>query len=189
MFKRSILVATLLVAATPALAHTGVHSASGFMSGIAHPLGGLDHALAMIGVGLFAAMLGRQALWALPLSFVAMMLIGGVLGMSGIEIPAVEIGITVSVVVLGAVVSLGWRWPIAAAMALVGAFATFHGYAHGAEIPAGSDATLYSLGFALASVMLHVLGIVFGLHSLRHMQAFRLAGAAVATAGIFLVFT
>jgi urease accessory protein len=188
MFKRAILVATLLAAATPALAHTGIHSVSGFMSGFAHPLGGLDHTLAMIGVGLFAAMLGRQALWALPLSFVGMMLVGGMLGMSGIDIPAVEIGIAVSVVALGTVVSLGWRWPAAAAMALVGAFAIFHGHAHGAEIPAGSDATLYSLGFALASVMLHGLGIVFGLLSLRDVQAFRLAGAAIAAAGIFLVF-
>ena len=186
MCKRSILIATVLAAATPALAHTGEHSMSGFLSGIAHPLGGLDHALAMISVGLFAAMLGGQALWALPLSFVGMMLVGGMLGMSGIEIPAVEFGIAASVVVLGAVVTWGRQWPIQAAVALVGVFAVFHGYAHGAEIPSGSDAVLYSLGFALATAMLHGAGIAAGLLTFGHSTVTRLAGAAVTTTGIVI---
>lgn len=188
MFKRSVLTVMLLAAATPALAHTGIQTISGFLSGVVHPLGGLDHALAMISVGLFAVLLGGQALWVLPMSFVTMMLIGGMVGMTGIDLPAVELGIAASIVVLGAVVTWGRRWPIQAAVALVGVFAVFHGYAHGAEIPAGANAAFYSLGFALASMMLHGLGIILGLTSFRWMKAGRLAGAAVAVTGIFLFF-
>jgi len=188
MFKRSIIVASLLASATPALAHTGIHTTSGFLAGFAHPLTGLDHTLAMVGVGLFASFLGGRALWAVPASFVSMMLVGGIFGLLGIEVPAVEFGIAASVVALGAIVSFGLRWPLAAAMALVGGFAIFHGYAHGAEIPAGSAATLYCLGFALASAMLHGLGIGLGLISLRHEYALRITGAGVAAAGVLLFF-
>ena len=187
MIKRSILVASLVAATTPALAHTGHGAFPGFLAGFAHPLTGFDHMLAMFGVGLFASLLDRRALWAVPASFVAMMLIGGMLGFAGIEVPAVEIGIAASVIILGAVVSLGWSWPVSAAMALVGVFAVFHGYAHGVEIPAGSDAVLYSLGFALASGMLHSLGIVFGTVTARQSQTGRLAGISVAVAGIVLL--
>jgi len=189
MFKRSVLVAMLLAAATPALAHTGEHAVSGFLSGVAHPLGCLDHALAMISVGLFAVLLGGQALWALPSSFVGMMLVGGMLGMSGVEIPAVELGIVASIVVLGAVVAWGRTWPVQAAVALVGIFAVFHGYAHGAEIPSGSDAILYSLGFAVATAMLHGAGIAAGLLTFGHKAATRLAGAAVAVTGVVIAFS
>jgi urease accessory protein len=186
MFKRSVLATMLLVAATPALAHTGHGSASGFIAGFSHPLGGLDHVLAMVSVGLFAALLGGQALWALPASFVGMMLVGGVLGLTGIEVPAVELGIALSIVVLGAIVTWGRQWPIQAAVALVGVFAVFHGYAHGAEIPVESDAVLYSLGFALATAMLHSAGIVAGLLTLGHISIMRLAGAAVTMTGLVI---
>lgn len=187
MFRRSLLASVLVTAAMPALAHTGHHSASGFLAGFSHPLGGLDHVLAMVGVGLFAVLLGGQALWALPASFIAMMLMGGALGLTGTEIPAVEFGITASVITLGALVSLRRKWPVGAAMALVGAFAVFHGYAHGAEIPAGVGVTLYSLGFTLASMLLHGLGIAFGAVTARQAHVGRLAGAAVAVAGIVLL--
>ncbi len=185
MFRRSALATILLAAATPALAHTGDHSTSGFLSGLSHPFGGLDHVLAMASVGLFAVLLGGRALWALPASFVGMMLMGGILGLSGIEVPAAELGIVMSVVVLGAIVAWGRQWPIQIAAALVGVFAMFHGYAHGGEVPVGSNASLYSLGFVTASAMLHVLGIAFGL-LLDQRRFSRLAGAAVATSGIFL---
>ncbi|EIM28157.1 HupE/UreJ family protein [Microvirga lotononidis] len=187
MFTRSIATMLLLAAATPALAHTGHDTASGLLAGISHPMGGLDHVLAMVSVGLFATLLGGRALWALPASFVGMMLVGGLMGLAGVGIPAVEIGIAASVVVLGAVVSLGWAWPVGAAMALVGLFAIFHGYAHGAEIPAEAGAALYSAGFALASMGLHGLGIALGLLTARQAHASRLAGAAVAVAGIVLL--
>jgi urease accessory protein len=183
MFKRSLLAAILVTAAMPALAHTGHHSTSGFLAGFSHPLGGLDHVLAMVSVGLFAALLGGQALWALPASFSAMMLMGGVLSLAGIEVPALEFGIIASVIILGALVSLGRSWPIGVAMALVGIFAVFHGYAHGAEIPAGVGTTLYTL----ASMLLHGLGIAFGVVTARQAHIGRLTGAAVAVAGIVLL--
>ena len=135
--KRSLPALVAMLAASPAYAHTGLHS-SGFSAGIMHPLTGLDHALAMVAVGLLAALLGRRALWAVPGSFVAMMLIGGVLDVAGVGIPAVETGIAASVLVLGSMVALGRTWSPGAAMALAGGFAVFHGYAHGAEIPAGA---------------------------------------------------
>ncbi|MGO4524258.1 HupE/UreJ family protein [Microvirga sp. 2MCAF35] len=187
MIKRSILIATSVAASTPALAHTGHDAVSGVLAGFVHPLTGVDHVLAMVSVGLFAALLGGRALWAVPASFVGMMLIGGMIGFAGIEVPAVEIGIAVSVIILGAIVSLGWSWSVGAAMALVGIFAVFHGYAHGVEIPSGVGAVLYSLGFTLANVMLHGLGVAFGTITARQAHAGRLAGAAVAAAGIVLL--
>jgi urease accessory protein len=187
MFKRSALAATLIAATTPALAHTGQHAFSGFLAGFAHPLTGLDHTLAMVGVGLFASLLGGRALWAVPASFVGMMLIGGMMGLSDIGLPAVEFGIAASVIVLGAVVSLGRAWPVGAAMTLVGVFAIFHGHAHGAGIPAEAGAAPYGLGFTLASAALHGLGIVLGAAAARQTYAGRLAGAAVAIAGVVLL--
>ncbi|QRM31893.1 HupE/UreJ family protein [Microvirga sp. VF16] len=188
MFKRSILAAMLLAVATPALAHTGHDVVSGFLFGFSHPLGGLDHVLAMVSVGLFAALLGGRALWAPPASFVGMMLVGGILGLSGIEVPAVEFGIAMSIVVLGAIVTWVRQWPILAAVTLVGVFALFHGYAHGAEIPVGSDAALYSLGFALASAMLHGVGISAGLLTSGSTTVMRLTGAVVTMSGIIIAF-
>jgi len=187
MFKRSVLATLFIAAAMPALAHTGHASASGFLSGFSHPLGGIDHVLAMVSVGLFAALLGGQAVWALPTSFVAMMLAGGVLGLIGIAVPAVESGIALSVVVLGAVVTWGQRWPVQAAAVLVGAFAVFHGHAHGMEIPSGASVVLYSLGFTLATVLLLGAGMMFATITARQMHVGRLAGAAVAVAGFVLL--
>ncbi len=188
MLKRFIPAVLLIAAATPALAHTGHHAFSGFSSGFAHPLGGFDHVLAMVSVGLFAAMLGGRSIWALPASFIGMMLVGGMLGLSGVGIPGVEFGIAVSVVALGAVVMLGRRWPLAAAMVLVGGFAVFHGYAHGAEMSAGANAALYSLGFVAATMMLHGAGILAGLKVLSQGHATRYAGAAVTAAGLLIAF-
>ena len=183
--KLSLLAVPAMLAATPAFAHTGVHVSS-ISAGVLHPLTGFDHALAMVAVGLSAALLGGRALWAVPGSFVAMMLIGGALGFSGVAIPAVEIGIAASVLVLGSIVALGRAWPLGAAVTLVGGFAVFHGYAHGVEIPAGAGALWYSLGFALASVALHLAGIAAGLVTLGPWKPARMAGAAVAIAGLVL---
>jgi urease accessory protein len=184
IMKRSPMALTAMLAATPAFAHTGFH-ASGFADGLLHPIGGLDHALAMLAVGLFAAILGGRALWAVPASFVVMMLAGGGLGFAGIEVPAAEIGIAASVFALGAVAALGRRWSVGAATAFVGGFAVFHGYAHGAEIPSGAGAFSYSLGFALASSVLHAAGMAAGLVTIGPWKMARLAGAAVAAAGLF----
>jgi urease accessory protein len=183
--KRSLLAMAAMLAASPAYAHPGFH-VSGLSAGILHPLTGLDHALAMVAVGLLAALLGGRALWAVPGSFVAMMLIGGGLGLAGVGVPAVEIGIAASVLVLGSVVALGRTPPVGAVMALVGGFAVFHGYAHGAEIPAGAGALSYSLGFAVASALLHLAGMAAGLVTLGGWKVARLAGAAVTIGGLVL---
>jgi urease accessory protein len=185
-FKHPILASILAVAATPALAHTGTHSVSGFVAGFLHPLGGFDHMLAMLGVGLFAALLGRGALVVVPASFVLMMMAGGAIGMAWFQIPAVEASIAASVVVVGAVVALGWPWPASAAAMLVGFFAIFHGYAHGAEIPTGANALPYILGFALASAALHSLGVVLSRTALVSRNANRALGAAITVAGLVL---
>jgi urease accessory protein len=183
---RSILAALSIAAATPALAHTGSHDIGGFAAGFTHPLGGLDHVLAMVSVGLFAAMLGGRAVWSVPASFIAMMLVGGTLGMAGVVIPAFEVGIAASVIVLGAIIALGRTWPLSAAMAMVGAFAVFHGYAHGAEIPAGSGALSYSVGFSLASLILHIAGLVAGFSLIFQGRLARLSGAAITGAGLWI---
>jgi urease accessory protein len=189
MIKRSVLTSLLVAVATPAFAHVGDHAMSGFFSGFLHPFGGIDHTLAMLGVGLFAAALGAQALWALPISFIGMMLIGGGIGLLDLDIPAMESGIAASVFILGAIVALGWRWSASAAVALVGVFAVFHGYAHGAEIPAGADAVVYGLGFSLASMTLHIAGSAIGLLALRSRVIVRLAGASIAATGFILVLS
>jgi urease accessory protein len=173
---------------TPALAHTGGHVLPGFADGFLHPLGGADHVLAMVTVGLFAAMLGGRAVWAVPAAFVVMMLVGGALGLNDIELPAVEAGIVLSIVVLGLLVVLGHSWPVGAAMALVGGFAVFHGYAHGVEIAEGAGAVSYSLGFALATAVLHGAGVVLGLLVLDHRAVLRLSGAAVTLSGLYIAF-
>ena len=187
---RIALVAAALVAtAMPAFAHTGVGAHGGLAAGFTHPLLGLDHLLAMIAVGLFAAARGGKALWLVPLAFVAMMAGGGALAMTGIQVPMVELGIALSVVVLGAAVALRLSLPVAGAMALVGAFALFHGHAHGAEIPAGASALTYAAGFVAATAMLHGIGLAIGMAagygSRRTGQwAVRSAGSVMALAGV-----
>jgi len=179
----------LLLAATAAQAHTGGGDAIGFVHGFTHPIGGVDHVLAMVAVGLFAAHLGGRALWLVPLAFVAMMGVGGAFGMAGANLPFVEIGIGLSVVVLGIAVAVGFRLPTAGAMALVGFFAIFHGHAHGAEMPATASALEYGLGFILATAALHASGIGLGLLIGRLRDADgdrirRVTGSAMALAGI-----
>ena len=134
-FGRLLIAAPLALLPTLALAHTGVGETSGFSHGFMHPVSGLDHILAMVLVGIFAWQLGGRALWAVPATFVLVMAVGGGLGIVGIDIPFVEVGIGLSVVVLGAIVAFGVKAPVAVAMAVVGLFAIFHGHAHGAEMP------------------------------------------------------
>jgi urease accessory protein len=145
--------------ALPAAAHTGHVDGSGFLSGFLHPLGGLDHLLAMVAVGLWAAQTGGRALWMLPVAFVTMLAGGALIGISGLELPMVEAGIAASVAVLGLLVVLNKRVPVYAAMALVGVFAVFHGHAHGAEMPAAAHPLLFGAGFILSTVLLHGAGI------------------------------
>jgi urease accessory protein len=159
------------------------------LSGLAHPVSGLDHVVAMISVGLWGAQLGRPAIWTLPVTFPMVMAVGGFLGLVGVHLPGVELGIAASAVLLGAAVLLQARAPLSAAAVLVGLFAIFHGYAHGAELPPGANGLLYSLGFIVATGLLHACGILIGLiHRWPWGQRIlRLTGAAVlATGGFFL---
>lgn len=169
-------------------AHTGVGEVSGFAAGLGHPFGGVDHLLAMVAVGLWAAQIGGRATWRIPCAFVGVMLLGGLAAMLGLQVPFVEEGILASVLVLGALVAAAWQWPAAAGAALVGLFAFFHGHAHGSEMPPGAASLAYSAGFALATAWLHAAGI--GLAALSHRLAggrlLRLAGGAIALAGLGL---
>lgn len=155
----SALAALLILAPTAALAHTGHGDTSGFVHGFMHPVGGIDHVLAMVAVGVFAFVLGGRALWLVPLSFVSMMAVGFVLGVTGVEVPFVELGIALSSIVIGAAAAWGKPMPVAAAMSLVGVFAIFHGHAHGAEMPVVAAGLEYALGFIAATALLHVTGI------------------------------
>ena len=164
MARRLALAAlTFFITAVAAEAHTGVGSTMGFTHGFGHPFSGLDHILAMVAVGLFAANLGGRALWLVPLSFVAMMAAGSALGVAGVAMPFVEIGIAASVIVLGLAVAMQWKLPVAGAMSLVGFFALFHGHAHGGEMPADASGLAYGVGFVIATAMLHAAGIGLGL--------------------------
>jgi urease accessory protein len=152
----------LVLAPAAAWAHADVHPGAGFVAGFLHPIRGLDHVVAMLAVGLWGAVLGPPALWVLPVAFPMVMAFGGLLGLLGVPIPGVEIGIAVSGLVLGMMVLFELRPPLWLAALIVGAFAVFHGHAHGAELPAGSNALLYSLAFVIATGLLHLLGILLG---------------------------
>lgn len=182
---RTLAAAVLALSATAVQAHSEAGLSGGFASGFSHPLGGLDPALAMVAVGVWGAFLARPLVYVLPMVFPAMMAVGGVLGMAGFAMPPVELGIAVSVIVLGLLILLAVHWPIWAACLVVGTFALFHGYAHGAELPLTADPLGYSLGFVVATGLLHVAGIGLGrLQNLRYGRALlRGAGGAVALAG------
>lgn len=176
-----------------ALAHpdagvSGAHATGGFAAGFAHPLTGLDHALAMLAVGLWAMQLGGRALWAVPAAFVATMLIGAGLGQAGLRLPMLESGIVASVVVMGLCVAMAVRPPVAVAAAGVALFAMYHGHAHGVEIPVGASSTAYAGGFAISTALLHAMGIGLGvcLTQIRSRSALRVAGGAVALGGVAL---
>jgi urease accessory protein len=176
-----------VLAPAAALAHPGHDGAGGLMYGFVHPVTGIDHVLAMIAVGVLAALYGGRALWLVPLSFVAAMAMAGVIGMAGIVIPVAEVGIGLSVVVLGLAIAFQLRPPTFVAMAVVGFFALFHGYAHGAELPDGITGLSFALGFLLATALLHGTGVGLGLLMQRQASSRRLlhvGGGAMALVGI-----
>jgi len=159
MRARALFTLALIALPTAALAHTGHGDTSGFLHGFMHPVGGIDHILAMVAVGVFAYVLGGRALFLVPLAFVGMMAAGFALGVSGLELPFVELGIALSSIVIGAAAAWGKPMPVAAAMSLVGVFAIFHGHAHGAEMPVDASGLEYAAGFMLATALLHAAGI------------------------------
>jgi urease accessory protein len=191
--RRAALAASLVLIPSLAFAHPGLPGHShDLASGFVHPLGGLDHVLAMVAVGLLAAQLGGRALWLLPASFVTAMAVAGLAGMSGVALPMTEAGIALSIVVLGGAIAVRLALPVAAAMALVGFFAIFHGYAHGLETPESASGLLYGLGFVAATALLHGLGIGIGLalgrlDGAHGRNLIRVAGSVAAVIGVALL--
>ena len=191
--NRSIIAAALLalIATEPVLSHSESGVAGGCVAGFTHPLYGPDHLLAMVAVGLWGAFLGRPLIYILPVVFPTVMAGGAILGMAAFELPPVELGIALSVLLLGLLTAAAKSLPIWAASAIVACFAIFHGFAHGQELPATADPAGYSAGFVLSTGLLHLLGISLGaLTRLPHPFALipRYLGALIALAGTYFLY-
>ena len=172
------------------LAHVEQGQAVGFITGLEHPWSGLDHVLAMIAVGIWGAQLGNPALWILPVTFPMVMSLGAMMGLLGIPLPGIEIGIAVSAILLGAMVLGEVKPKLYIAAVMVGFFAIFHGHAHGTELPPGQSGLLYSMGFVIATGVLHGIGITIGLiHRWPAGKlALRGAGAFITAMGFFFLW-
>jgi urease accessory protein len=181
--------ALLLLLPAGALAHTeGGAAGAGFLTGFLHPLRGLDHVLAMLAVGMWGAQLGNPAIWMLPVAFPQVMALGGVAGILGLPLVGIELGVTVSVLVLGSMIALDRRPPLWVAFLMVSFFAVFHGYAHGAELPGQTGAVAYSAGFVTATGLIHLTGIGIGLvvKLPQGTRLLRAGGGVIAAAGLLL---
>jgi urease accessory protein len=187
--SRLLVLAVTALGSSPALAHTGTGEVISSSSGFAHPFHGLDHVLAMTAVGMWAGFLGRRAVSRLPFAFLSAMLVGVTLALAGLEIPAVEIGIAASVLVLGTAIALGLRLPAATAAIACGIFGLVHGYAHGIEMGKGGSAVHFIAGFVLATALLHTGGLVAATSLVRNKPILnRLLGGGIAFAGAALLF-
>ncbi len=188
MNRKFLLPLLALALPTLAQAHTGAGPIHGFLDGVNHPIHGLDHLLAMIAVGLWAAQMGGRAVWTVPTSFVALMALGGALGMAGFHLPMVETGILTSVLLLGLLITFAVRLPLWASASVVGFFALFHGFAHGAEMPETATTLLYASGFILATAGLHAIGLGLGVAMKKAPFAptLRIAGGLVLIGGAIL---
>lgn len=191
-----LLVALGMLLPSLAYAHVGVGETSGLMHGLMHPVSGLDHVCAMLAVGLWAAQMGGRSVWAVPLTFVSVMVLGGALPMLNIGLPFVEQGIVLSVLLLGVLIAASIRLPLWLSSSLVGLFALWHGHAHGAEMPVLASGLAYVLGFVFVTALLHLIGVVFGIwnattacaESCRRgrERVVHLAGASIALCGVCL---
>jgi urease accessory protein len=172
-----------------AAAHIIQGAQGGFASGFEHPLTGPDHFLAMFAVGLWGAQMGGRQVWTLPVTFPLIMVIGGVIGMAGLPLPAVEIGIALSIMALGLAIALAWRPAEWVALILIAYFALCHGYAHGAELPLSADPADYAIGFVLATGMIHLfgIGVGLGLHKPAGGKLARGLGALIGAGGIYFL--
>lgn len=194
MKKIVLAVLPLAAAASPALAHIVPMAHGSVAGGFLHPLTGADHMLAMVAVGLWAAMTGGRALWALPAAFVSAMLTGYLLAIGGFTLPMVEPMILASVIALGAVVAFSARLPLGASVAMIAAFGLAHGAAHGAEVGV-SGQLAFGIGFTAATALLHSVGvgIANGLTRLttaeRRMAVLRTLGTATAVAGLAMAIS
>ena len=182
----SAAMALLTMNSVSAFAHTGEGIAGGFASGFLHPIFGLDHVVAMVAVGLWGAFLGAPAIWLLPIIFPLVMSVGGALGVAEVPLPGVETWIAASAIVLGLCVAFALKPPLWVAALIVGAFAIFHGHAHGTELPSAASPIAYAVGFVVATGLLHLCGIGFGLlsRSSTGRYAVQAVGAVIAAVGI-----
>jgi len=183
----------VLLTAAPGLAHIDAAGVGegGFLSGLRHPLTGLDHVVAMVAVGLWGAQLGAPAVWMLPVAFPLVMAFGGVLGIVGVGLPGVNLGIAASALVLGAMVALEVKPPLWLALAMIGVFAVFHGYAHGSVLPAFGVPVLFASGFVASTGFLHLCGIILGLAVSRPMggRMVRGLGLVVGAVGAYFLIS
>lgn len=186
---RTAMLATAMLLTSPAFAHGGSHHAVGLADGFMHPLLGLDHLLAMLAIGVWAAQIGRSARWTLPLLFPMVMAVGAVIGMGAVYLPGIEPGIAGSVAVLGLLIAFAIRMPVWAGSIAVSLFALVHGFAHGLEMPAGASPVLYGAGFILATLALLAGGLAIGTAATGKAaeKAMRLLGSAIAAAGAYLL--
>jgi urease accessory protein len=186
MTRLSILTLSILLIATAAAAHTGDATGAGFVTGFMHPILGWDHVAAMVAVGLWGAFLGAPAIWVLPIAFPLVMAFGGALGVAGVPLPGIETGIALSALVIGLAVALALRPPLWVAALIVAVFAIFHGHAHGTEMPGAANPLAYAAGFVIATGLLHLAGIAFGLLAVRPAGriAVRTAGGVIALGGL-----
>lgn len=187
----AVLLCGLALATVPAVAQAHIlqGEAGGFLHGFEHPLSGIDHMLAMFCVGLWGAQMGGRAVWSLPIAFPLIMVAGGMLGIAGVPLPAVESGIALSIIVLGASIALLWRPPEWLALAVIGVFAIFHGYAHGAELPNATDPADYAIGFVVATGLIHIAGIAVGLlfQRVRAGELSRALGGLIGLGGLYFL--
>jgi len=163
-----------------------------FVAGFTHPVFGFDHLVAMLSVGILSKQIGGKAVWALPVVFVALMLGGGALAMSGLPLISVELAIAISVLSLGVAIVAAGHWPFMVAMIIVGFFAIFHGHAHGTEMPRMVWPVHYALGFSVATAAIHICGIAIGIVTDQFSNgkmALRYLGAAIAGIGIHLIYS
>lgn len=188
MKRNIVLLASILL--SPVLAHAHSAAGGGFMAGISHPVLGFDHLLAMVSVGILSAQMGGRAIWTVPLTFVGVMLIGGILGMRDMPLFSVERGIAFSVFALGVALAAEKKFPSIVAMLFVGFFAVFHGHAHGTEMPSVAQPVLYALGFVTGTAGIHICGVLIGLishQSSRGTELLRFVGAGIAGIGFHLL--
>lgn len=185
LFAVATLLATTLIPGS-ALAHADGELSGGFLTGFAHPILGWDHVAAMVAVGLWGAFLGSPGIWILPVVFPLVMALGAAAGVLGMPLPGVEVGIAGSAVVLGLLILLAVKPPLWVAATIVGAFAVFHGYAHGTELPDATNGFGFGVGFVLATGLLHMLGIAFGflVRVPGGATAVRGGGAVISLAGV-----
>jgi urease accessory protein len=182
------IIATLLI--NPAYAHEEVGGGAGFLTGLLHPALGFDHLLAMLSVGILSVQIGGRAIWHVPATFVLIMIVGGFLGIKGVGIPMVEAGIAISVLILGAALAADKLIPEWVAVISVAVFGTFHGHAHGTEMPLIANPWLYGLGFVTGTSIIHLMGVSLGFGFRRWRRGpglLRAAGVCIAGVGCFFL--